>query len=558
MNTNKLIVPNYTEEEVWDLLSEYLEEKCQADRNTIQRGIYVDLYRDGSYFEIKNNSDEFGYLYCNRNLNFNISGNIIFSVDSAKNEVFTLESICRFLNKPFPKPIITVELTPSELEEKQKNINFIKKVNKINYERDKTQNKVLGICIQLIHAFEYSRALTINNNIYHIEQLISDVADFNFVQEKNISQIDEFVILHPNTPLLDDLLEFIETKKNVIRDFFQIRYSEVVDKIKNQIYPNYDVYFSDRMRRFGSLLIPLCNVDNELVSAVNIMNIADDQSNYTIMSEVSKHTSGSFQINTRQISSDESIFITVDIDTADVLARINQNPVFASISVDNYIRVLDEVRAKYPDNFIVLVTNNPFVKFLNTSNQNDFREELVVKLMLAFAQSSSRLARCGLLMPTIDLSEKSKLYNFSDIFLAFGLEEVCYHINQELQKALERLNNNINESEYILELYNNAKNSLYGNHHVRLPELLTEDELKPPKVQIDHEIDQAVIPTHGVDSVLHIEGRKELLDWFNEPIHPEIAKKEKALQDQFSRFIAAAPVELDEDFNPSPLSEPFP
>lgn len=559
MNIYKMIAPNYTEEEVWDLLSEYLGKKFLADQNTIQRGIYVDLYRDGSFFEIIDNPDEFAYLYCNRNLNFNISGNILFSVESDKNEEFTLESICHFLNKPFPKPITPLDLSPTEFEEKQKNLSFIKKVNKINFEREKTKTKITGVCVEILHAFEYTRALKINDNIYHIEQLIGDINNFNFIQERNIFRTEEMIVVHPNPPLLDELLDFVEEKKELIKEYFQVRYSEVLETIKTQIYPNYETYFSERMRRFGSLLIPLYNVEKELVSCVNIVNITDNKINYLVVSEKNQHTSGSFQINTEQITSNDSIYITLDIETADVISRCNNSPIFAALNEDNFIRVLDEVQAKYPDNFIVLVSNNPFVKYLDSENEEMFRKSLIVKLMLAFARSNTRLLRCGLIIPTVNLAEKSELKTFSDIFLEFGLDEACFHINQELSKALERLENDTNESEYILDLYNNAKSALYGNHHIRLPELVTDEELKPPKHQVlDQLPEQPLIPTHGVDSVLHIEGKKDLIDWFNEPINPDIARKERMLQEQMGRFMDAAPVERDEEFNPRPLSEHFP
>lgn len=559
MNQSQLIAPNYTETEVWDLLSNYLEKKFDADLNTVQRGIYVDLYRNGSFFTIVDSPDEFAYLYCSRNLNFNISGSIVFSDDSDCNEEFTLESICDYLNKPFPKASILLELTSTEIAEKQKNLSFANKVNKADHDREKYKKVIVGACVELIHAFEYKQALIVEDSIYHIEQLIGEVQSFNFIQERNFINTDKILVIHPNPITLDDLLVFIEEKKELIKNYFNLKYKDVLDCIQNEIYPNYDNYFSEHMRRFGSLLIPLHNTENEIVSCVNIANITNEEKNYLVVSEKNKYTHGSFQINANQITSDQPIFITLDLETADSLSRCSENPIFAAINVDNFIRVFDEIQAKYPDNFLVLVSNNPFSEYLNHQDPTQFRESVMVKLMLAFAVNNARLVRCGIIMPTVDLSEISKIKSFCDIFLEFGIDELKFQVDSELNKALDRLTNNINESEFIKNIYDESKSSIYGNHNLRIPELVTEEELSPPKIiKFDKPPEKLIIPTYGVDSVLHIESRKSLSEWFNEPMNKDIQRKEQQFQKRLSDFVSATPVSIDEDFNPRPIRETFP
>lgn len=544
-----MVTPNYTEEEVWDLLSEYLSKKCQADSDTIQRGIYVDLYRDGSFFGIVDNPDEFAYLYCSRNLNFNISGNIVFSVDSEKNEEFTLESICEYLEKPFPKPITTIELTDDEYLEKLQNLRTIKTINKANHEREKVKSKIRSACLSLIHAFEYERSLTIKNDINHFEQVISHVGDFNFIQERDILNIENIVIIHPVEPMLDDILIYFKKNKELIKNYFKIKYKDIEGMLKDSIYPNYDKYFSERVRRFGSLLIPMHNTDQQLVSAINIANISlEKKTNYLILKE-NIHIKGSFQINTQEDPTN-CIFLTVDADTADTLSRLTKNPIYASINEENFIEVFCELKERFPEIFIVLVLNNPFSCYLNNESKSIFRKSTIVKLMIEYGKDPQKLIRSGIIIPSIDLLEKSQLMSFSDVYLEFGLDETIYQINHELNKLSIRLEENINESEYISTLYADAKNILFGNHHLRLPELVTEEELKPQKAIVQETLpDKPVIPTHGENSVLFIEKRRSMVDWLNEPIHPEIQKKEKLLQQQISRFISAAPIEKNEDFN---------
>lgn len=544
-----MVTPNYTEEEVWDLFSEYLNNKFQADPDTIQRGIYVDLYRDGSFFGVLDNPDEFAYLYCNRNLNFNISGNIVFSIDSDKNEEFSLETICEFLNKPFPKPLIEIGLTEEEHREKIQNLKTVKTVNKANYERQKVKAKIHNACLALIHAFEYERSLKIKNDINHIEQVISHIEDFNFIQERDISNIENLLIIHPLEPLLDDILIFFKTNKELIKTYFKIKYKDAEDTLKHSIYPNYSNYFSERMRRFGSLLVPLYNLEQQLVSAIHISNISlEKKANYSIMKE-KNHTKGSHQLNIQQNPS-ECIFLTIDIDTADTLSKVTKNPVYAAINEDNLIDVLGELKIKYPDIFIIIVINNPFALYLENESKSIFRKSPLVKLMIEFGRDPIKLIRSGIIMPTLDLLEKSSLNSFSDMYLEFGLDEVVYQINNELLGLSNRLDKNTNESEYILKTYSHAKNILFGNHHLKLPELVTEDELKP-QIEVIQSVapEQPVIPNYGENSVLFLEKRSSVVDWLNEPIHAEIEKKEKRLQQQVSRFIVAAPTEDNADFN---------
>lgn len=541
--------PKYTEDEVWDLLSEYLVKKFQADHDTVQRGIYVDLYRDGCFFEVLNNPDNFAYLYCSRNINFNISGNIVFSMHSENNEDFTLESICEYLNKPFPKVTTSIELTDAEYKEKLQNLATIKKISKANHNREKIKSKIRRACISLIHAFEYERASLIKNDINHIEQVISHVGDFNFIQERDILNTQEMLIIDPIAPLLDDILVYFEKNKDLIKDYFKIRYKDIEETLKDSIYPNYEKYFSERVRRFGSLLIPLYNVNQRLVSAINIANISlGAKTNYLILKE-NFYTKGSFQTNAQEKPLD-CIFLTVDIDTADTLSRATKNPIYTSINEENLIEVFDELREKFPDIFIVLVLNNPFSQFLNNGSESEFRKSSLVRLMIEFGKNPRKLIRSGIIIPSLDLLNKSQLSSFSDIYLEFGIDETTYQINHELNVLSDRLEKNTNESEYISALYLSAKNILYGNHHLRLPELATEEELNPKTVIIENTLpDQPIIPTHGENSVLFLEKRKSLSDWLNEPIHPEVEKAEKRMQQQISRFVSAAPIQDNDEFN---------
>lgn len=550
MTPYKMTLPNYTEEEVWDLLSEYLIKKCQADSDSIQRGIYVDLYRDGSIFKINDHSNEFAYLYCNRNLNFNISGNIVFNFDPDRNEEFTLEGICSYLDKPFPKPVTGIELTEEERQEKFRNLKTIKTINKANRDREKIRAKVRNACVSLIHAFEYERSLDIKNELNHFEQVLTQVEDFNFIQERGITNFNNMLIIHPSEPVLDDLLIFFQKKKELIKNYFKVKYKEIEELLKDEVYPEYSKYFSERMRRFGILLIPLYNLDQQLVSALNIANISlENTTNFMVLKENS-HTKGSFQLNAEAVVAPECIFLTTDIDTADTLARATSNPIFAAINEDNLIEIFRELKEKYPETFIVLVINNPFSQFLNTENKSLFRRSSAVQLMIEFGRDPKKLIRSGVVMPSLDLTEKSSLTSFSDICLEFGVDEVVYQINHELNALIDRIGENINETLYISKAYATAKNILFGNHHLKLPELVTQDEITHQTHETQEPIpNKPVIPTHGENSVLFIEKRKSLIDWFNEPMHPDILKKEKMFQDQTSRFINEAPIETNDEFN---------
>lgn len=516
MNSPDIYNPNYSEKEVWDILTEYLNIKHNAQSNTIQRSVYADLNRAGSIFLTEGGEDEFAQLICYRNMYFNLSGNIIYQLDSDRCEEFSLKDICKYLGRPYPKAMHeAIELTEEEQVTKEENIKLIKQANSAQLARDTLKKKTKYAAICLIYAFEYQRATNLKDKNYHIHQITRDVDASRFVRINSISHIKDGAVLLPKKPTLDELLTFAESQSE-LEAFYDVPFKDVIQSLSTEVYAQYEHFFSKDARQLGALLFPLKNLQGKTVSALNIIDIKKSNSDKEFLFIKNEaNTVGSIQINFSSIVDCEAVFITIGIESADALAEISGDvPVFATLSPKNMVAVIDSIHTAKPECLIIAALNDEYMNFLHHKNPALFKKSGTVKVCEYMARNSKSFPNIGIITPCTTLDEYNGIVTFHDLLQEFGPEDSATILHSELNKAIERREADLNEANHMLEQHAFFSKEIFNSHKLKLPELITAEDLTEEEVSMVAQSHTLIQP--GEDPVLYIENRDEFIKWIEQ------------------------------------------
>lgn len=516
MNSPNIYNPNYSEDEVWDILTEYLKIKHSAQSNTIQRSGYADLNRTGSIFLIEGGEDEFARLICYRNMFFNLSGNIIYQLDSDRSEEFNLKDICKYLDLPYPKAMHeAIKLTQDEQNTKEENIKYIREANSAQVSRDLIKRKIKYAAICIIYAFEYHRASSQNDKNYHSQQLTRDVHSSRFMRSNGISHIKDGVVLLPTKPTLKELNDYAQNQKH-LEGFYNVQFGDILESLNNEVFNQYDHFFSNDARKLGALLFPLRDLNQNIVSSLNIIDIKKPNSDKEFLFIKNEaNTIGAIQINYKGIHDSEVVFITIGIESADSIAEVyGDTPVFATLSVKNMLSVIDSIRKENSDCLIIVALDNEYMHFLQHKNIALFKQTATVKLCKFLAQNCKAMPNIGVITPCTSLNEYNGIINYHDLLNEFGPEEFATILNNEINKAIERREANLNEANFLLEQHTLSSQEIFDYHKLKLPELITELDLTEESVSEVANSKMLIQP--GEDPVLFIENRDELIRWIEQ------------------------------------------
>lgn len=532
MTNPKIENPKYSEEEVWDLLSNYLEKKHNADTVSIQRGIYADYYRNGSIFTVDQSEDEFATLYCFRNLHFNISGSIIYQLDSHLSEDFTLQQICEYLKKPFPKTAHNYsDLTNEQEIERQENIRIAKqrKRHEESLSRQNKQNKYTSIA--LLYAFEYQRAVKFNDRVFHYSQATRSVLQSNFFKVNQLNHALDGLVINANQPKLEEYLEFIDSQKDFLIsegcDFDVLR-----QIAENDTFTSRQNFFSDEARKMGSLLFPMRDLNGRIISALNIIDLTKSINNKEFLFIKNEaNTVGTVQFTEPGSEHSDLIFITMRFEVASTLKEVFPDyPIHAAMSIKNLIEVVKQLLRKQPDSLIVVVMDNDYTQLVQNKNVSAFRTGPFSTFTQFLAENVKDTFNIGLLMPEFDFEDDSNLKSFHEVYCELGLLEVTTQINQSILDLIERRNSQVLEVNHLIEKHVDIEEYLRDTFDIAVPDIANVDSLN------HRTIDLPLIQSDGGNSILFQESRADFVAWMNMEISPEIQIKEKQFQNKAAMF----------------------
>lgn len=539
MTESKLIQHNYSEDEVWDLLTRYLERQHQATKTSIQKGIYADFHSEGSIFLVDECEDEFATLYCFRNLNFNIYGSIIYQLDSQYSEDFTLESICEFLGEPFPKVDNNVELTEEEIEEKNIRIRLNTQARLNLEQRDQAELTKRYSAISLLYAFEYHRAEGLNDRSYHMGQHTKDPSSSSFVLTKQLHHIDSIRVISPQIPDIQELMNFLNSKKH-LADHFGVNFDDIIEIASTLFEQKYESFFSSQARRVGSLLYPMHTVTGELVSALNIIDIKDtnnDKEFLLIKNEA--NTIGSIQHFNKDTDNVQIIFITEKLTTADTLKTLFKNhPVHACLSPKNVIKVLNELSDEYPDSFILVVLDNEYISFIKDPNPSRFYKSTMVKLAQHLKDNPESLPNIGTIYTRPEPSQQSHA-NLYDLYHNIDKDEAKALIQAEISAFVERYQEGKHELNHLVDQHNEYAKIISEKFRSSLPKLIL-DTSSNPHQNNPTPLEKPTVFDTAPNSVLFKEKQTGFSEWLRQPPTEAFVNETKAMDEAWVKFNLSA------------------
>lgn len=544
MTNPKIENPKYSEEEVWDLLSNYLEKKHNADTVSVQRGIYADYYRNGSIFTIDKSEDEFATLYCFRNLHFNISGSIIYQLDSHLSEDFTLQQICEYLKKPFPKTAHDHSKLTNEQEiERQENIRIAKqrKKHEESLSRQNKQNKYTSIA--LLYAFEYQRAVKFNERVFHYSQATRSVLQSNFFKVNQLNHALDGLVINATQPKLEEYLEFIDSQKDFLLDE-GCDFDVLREIAKNDTFPSRHNFFSNEARKMGSLVFPMRDLNGRIISALNIIDLTKSINNKEFLFIKNEaNTVGTVQFTELSNAPSDLIFIAVRFEVASTLKEIFPDyQIHAAMSIKNLIEVVKQLLKKHPDSLIVVVMDNDYTRLAQNKNISAFRNGPFSTLSQFLAENVKDTFNIGLLMPEFDFENESNLKSFHEIYCELGLLEVTNQINQGILDLIERRDSQVLEINHLIERHIEIEEHFMDTFDIAVPDIANVDSIGQRT-----QIDLPLIQSEGGNSILFQESRADFVAWINMEISPEIKAQEQRLQNKAAMFGKASPKLSSED-----------
>lgn len=543
MHQDLSVNPNYSEKEVWALLIEYLELKFEIDPETVELEIYAEHTPHGSRAYKKDCDDEVCTIICYRNIYYNISGSLYFKLNPEKNDVFNLSEICKYLGKPFPKPVDSIlELSTEELEEKQENITFAKEVYGEALIREKALERSKQIAMSLIYAFEYERAKEIDHPLFHIEQLIDSVEDFNFTQRNTIDKTDNLVIIHPFQPKLSELNKFILKKRDFIKDNYFIESSYILDVIKKEIFPNYLDIFSNELRHFGCLIAPLENLDGEIISSIAISNTYDQSRNESYKVYGNNENTIGFINHNKEAKNDDFIFLTISIQNADLITKVfPEHRVYASVIEENFINLFNATKGKFPDSYIVVVLDHIYMQIAYTGKASLINDSAVNSLALTLYENTELLKKTAIVHPMLDVSDPINMYSFHDIYLSYGFDEIASQLEVQLIEFLARLENNSNELEYLMKFHKENQEKLKESQNKVVPDISPQNTTKNKNTFNLKKVEQTFSPIQSENAVFQNENEQAFMDWLNEPLTEAVVESNREFTKKMAQLISASP-----------------
>ncbi len=291
------INPNYTEEEVWELLIKYLCDFHHADIHSITKFKYIDQQNnDDSTFYSIDPFDESArnkvILRCYANDHFNISGEVIHIIDDSFSEKFTLKGICKKIGAPFPSKTNTSHGVAMHSNEQEDQITELE---------------------NLFRVFEYDRAL----NLVHAEKFALFI--------NSISHNTNLRTLHPLAPTKEDFARWLN------RDDDLKTYIDLIDLI------NFDLIISPHYRSKLYAIAPLLDNHYMALSAIVI----------TPQGPLFSHRSKGLIALNRNIQ-DESVnnIITIDLESGRLLHKslaLNESNIFCGLTLDNTLQMASKV-----------------------------------------------------------------------------------------------------------------------------------------------------------------------------------------------------------------------
>lgn len=555
MSTYQFPSPNYTEVEVWNLLSEYLEKKFDADSSTIQRGIYVELYKDGSVFLIKNNEDEVGRLYCYRNMRFNISGDIIFNQNGDLSEHFSLNSICDYLGKPFPKPIQgDLGLSEDEMDTKHKNLAIIEQTKEAQIARNIASRLLKTAAIQVIHAFEYWRAKELPDEIFHIEQTLRHADQLTYIQQKHINCSLHWWAIHPKEPTLDEICSYI--RNNVDCDaVYSFSCEVLIEYISNDLFKSYKSHFSVASRGVGSILIPLHNTLGALKSALVANNIPDTKKGYGWDQASLQYVAIDCVYAVRgfvKSKPEDIVVVTEDLAAADTLQSVMGDVlVLACLLPENTESCLNGLIAQ--DKQVIVVADNGHAGITeNKADQSEGFAHLIQHLM----NNIEQMEKIGLLfLNPVNHSNLDKIYrNANDLAGAESRPILHSIIATELQALFERKNSqSTSEIKYALDTRSLVKDFILQNYNVAVDEVLEKRDNNHQAERLALNEQNAIalkaMAHHiGDDPVLAQERKQDVMKWLEAAQPISTSTEDSALQNKMAAFFVSAPPEKGDEY----------
>lgn len=541
MGVNSFFNPNYTEDEVWDLLTQYLEKKHHVNTSTIQRGIYADLNRDGSILTLEDQEYEYATLFCYRNFNFNISGSIIYQLDPPLNDEFDLETICQFLNEPFPKPMVEPELTSEQIAEKAENLRLlkIKKSNEdqVNFHKSKLKN----IAIAALYCLEYSRASKQNNIAYHYGQINKSVEKSNYCIKKGIQHTFGAMVIASTPPSADEYLEFLQSYKEVT-DRYDINFHELISYSQIKIANDLDSIIPPDVRKFGSLILPLKDIDGTLISAVIISDIPQSDNEFVFIKN-ERFTGGVIQDAWESEVQPNIYFITYNISDANaVKLALKDACVLITLSIENTIKCLQEIQSKNPDAIAVIVVDNEYTRIKNNKHFKGFEKSPLCSIAQYLADNLKDSSNIGLIMPQElddhddlgEMDEPTVCISITDVLNKLGEEKLKITLNQQISELTYRRGNNDLELNYLLQMHADAHEDIYSSVDLTIPSLVQLNQQVDDGISVGTQI--PLINNRSTNAVLFQESRAEFKNWISKPISEEVMQQEKLFAEAICNF----------------------
>lgn len=539
MNDPKPINPHYTESEVWDMLTDYLVKKHLATASSVQRGIYADFHKDGSTFLVDQCEDQFALLYCYRNLNNNISGNIIYQIEGEYSEEFTLQGICDFLGLPFPKELNLVELSPAEIETKNENRLIAEEYQLKERQRKQHKLKIHATVIALFHAFEYERAKPYRERAYHYRQLTKSAGQSRYIQCNRMQHTESVLPLSPYSPSEREFLDYVEHHR-MTSDFNEVEHQEVLENAGRIFHQHYRDYFPAQARKVGGLLYPLCNPQGEVISALNVVDIKkDDASNQFLLVQHNATTIGTVQFS-QGSQTDQLILITQDLITADILKTLFPDlSIHAALTADNLCKSALSLAKAQPEHQVIVFLNNDYEQIRVEKNTLHFKQGNI-RLMAEALAEQGEPNNLGVLLPEFDPLDD--YHSLQEIYLNEPLQAGQALLKQLLDHYIERHQAGASELSYLLDVHQQQHESLKSGLKINLPDLV---EAKAP-------VNQATLPhpmiyAIGSNSVLFQESRADLKKWFAEPASAEMQREQQRWADMVGTFAQLSPELSKED-----------
>ena len=546
MGVNSFFNPNYSEDEVWDLLTEYLERKHHVNTTSIQRGIYADINRDGTILSLEDQEYDHATLFCFRNFNCNISGSVIYQLDPPLNEEFNLESICLYLNKPFPKPLSDLALTPEQEIERNENL----RLAKIKQQNENLNNfqkaKVKNISLAALYAFEYARASKQIDIAFHYGQINKIVDNAKFIVDKKLNYHFNAVVICAQSPSPDDYLNFLETFR-VYEQNLDVDLNEVIQFAKIKIAPNLDDFITPSVRKMGSLILPLCLANGAIISAVIIPDLDDPKDDYEFIKN-EEYTGGSIHCFSQSNDLKDLFILTADFQNADAIkSAIPSAQILVTLTANNTLSTIKELKELNSEAVIVVVVDNEYSRVKKYGHAKSFIKSDLTQIAQYLTDNLKTSNNIGIIMPdVVDEFEENEQYpSFFDVLNNLGLERLKQSLNDQISLLADRRSNKEVEINYLLQLHADNHEEINRLHRFDLPNLVQLSDNEDSGSS--HGTVLPLVNTKAVNPVLLQESKAEILNWLNAPSSLQENEEFFAVNEAFCSFVAdAPPLDLEE------------